>query len=294
ETLIVADYRGLSVPAINKLRGELLEHGARFTVVKNTLTRRAAEEAGADALLALLDGATAIAFLETDGDPVAVAKALNAAVRETRVLEVRGGILDGQQIGQGDVASLATLPPTGRHPGRPAGRPGRRPTPCDAAADGRAPRPARERGQRPTDDGRRSVRRPAPRPGERDRRSHQAIGRAGPIRGGESRSTGVCGAGRNRNDRGSSLAGNRTGFRRYKFGRTRSGFGRGEGGVEMAKADTDKVVEQLGGMTVLELVELKNKLEEEWGVTAATPVAVAAAGAAPAAGGDGAAAEEKT
>jgi large subunit ribosomal protein L10 len=112
DTLIVADYRGLSVPAINKLRGELLEHGARFTVVKNTLTRRAAEEAGAEALLALLDGPTAIAFLETDGDAVAVAKALNAAVRETRVLEIRGGILDGQQIGQADVASLATLPPT--------------------------------------------------------------------------------------------------------------------------------------------------------------------------------------
>ena len=61
----------------------------------------------------------------------------------------------------------------------------------------------------------------------------------------------------------------------------------------MAKTDTDKVVEQLGGMTVLELVELKNKLEEEWGVTAAAPVAVAAPGAAPAAG-DGAAVEEKT
>ena len=60
----------------------------------------------------------------------------------------------------------------------------------------------------------------------------------------------------------------------------------------MAKTDTDKVVEQLGGMTVLELVELKNKLEEEWGVTAAAPMAVAAA---PAGGGDGAAAaEEKT
>jgi large subunit ribosomal protein L7/L12 len=57
--------------------------------------------------------------------------------------------------------------------------------------------------------------------------------------------------------------------------------------------DTDKVVEQLGGMTVLELVELKNKLEETWGVTAAAPVAVAAPGAAPAAG-DGAAEEEKT
>ena len=61
----------------------------------------------------------------------------------------------------------------------------------------------------------------------------------------------------------------------------------------MAKTDTDKLVEQLGGMTVLDLVELKNKLEEEWGVSAAAPVALAAPGAAPAAG-DGAAEEEKT
>jgi len=59
----------------------------------------------------------------------------------------------------------------------------------------------------------------------------------------------------------------------------------------MAKTDTDKLVQELGGMTVLDLVELKNKLEEEWGVTAAAPVAVAAAGAAP--GGDGAAAAEE-
>jgi large subunit ribosomal protein L7/L12 len=61
----------------------------------------------------------------------------------------------------------------------------------------------------------------------------------------------------------------------------------------MAKTDTDKLVETLGGMTVLDLVELKNKLEEEWGVSAAAPVAVAAPGAAPAAGGDGAAAAEE-
>jgi large subunit ribosomal protein L10 len=111
ETLIVADYRGLSVTEINDLRGQLLEHGARFTVVKNTLTRRAAEEAGADALVELLDGPTAIAFLESEGDPVAVAKALNAAARDTKVLEIRGGILDGQQIGEAEVKSLATLPP---------------------------------------------------------------------------------------------------------------------------------------------------------------------------------------
>jgi large subunit ribosomal protein L10 len=111
DTLIVADYRGLSVTEINNLRGQLRDHGARLTVVKNTLTRRAAEEAGADALLTLLDGPTAIAFLELDGDPVAVAKALSAAARETRVLEIRGGILDGQQIGEAEVKSLATLPP---------------------------------------------------------------------------------------------------------------------------------------------------------------------------------------
>ena len=58
----------------------------------------------------------------------------------------------------------------------------------------------------------------------------------------------------------------------------------------MAKTDTDKLVETLGGMTVLDLVDLKNKLEEEWGVTAAAPMAVAAA---PAGGGDGAAAAEE-
>jgi len=60
----------------------------------------------------------------------------------------------------------------------------------------------------------------------------------------------------------------------------------------VAKTDTDKLVEQLGTMSVLELVELKTKLEEEWGVTAAAPVAVAAPGAV-AAGGDGAAAAEE-
>ena len=88
ETLLVADYRGLTMPQIDELRSKLIEHGARFAVVKNTLTRRAAEAAGSDTLLALLEGPTAIAFLESDGDPVAVAKALVDAARETRVLEI--------------------------------------------------------------------------------------------------------------------------------------------------------------------------------------------------------------
>jgi large subunit ribosomal protein L10 len=111
DTLIVADYRGLTMTQIDDLRSKLLESGARFAVVKNTLTRRAAEAAGADALLALLDGPTAIAFLESDGDPVAVAKALSDAARSTRVLAVRGGILEGRPIESAEVESLAKLPP---------------------------------------------------------------------------------------------------------------------------------------------------------------------------------------
>src|SRR5438132_5753124 len=111
DTLFVADYRGLSMTEIDGLRTELLRHGARFSVVKNTLTRRAAEAAGADALLALLEGPTAIAFLEAEGDPVAVAKALADAARTSRVMTIRGGILEGRAIEGAAVEELAKLPP---------------------------------------------------------------------------------------------------------------------------------------------------------------------------------------
>jgi large subunit ribosomal protein L10 len=111
ETLLVADYRGLTVTEIDGLRTQLLQHGARFQVVKNTLTRRAAEAAGADALLTLLDGPTAIAFLESDGDPVAVAKALADLARTGRMLVIRGGVLDGAAITADEVEELAKLPP---------------------------------------------------------------------------------------------------------------------------------------------------------------------------------------
>ena len=110
ETLIVADYRGLTMPQVDALRTELLTHGAKFQVVKNTLTRRAAEAAGADHLLALLEGPTAIAFLESDGDAVAVAKALRAAARETQVIEIRGGVIQGRTMSAEEVSTLATLP----------------------------------------------------------------------------------------------------------------------------------------------------------------------------------------
>jgi large subunit ribosomal protein L10 len=111
ETLLVADYRGLTMPQIDELRTRLLESGARFTVVKNTLTRRAAEAAGTEGLLALLDGPSAIAFLEADGDMVATAKALADAARETNVLEIRGGIMQGRAVSAAEVEILAKLPP---------------------------------------------------------------------------------------------------------------------------------------------------------------------------------------
>jgi large subunit ribosomal protein L10 len=111
ETLIVADYRGLTMTQIDALRGQLLDQGAQFSVVKNTLTRRAAEAAGADALLALLEGPTAIAFLEAGGDPVAVAKTLADAARDTRILAIRGGVLEGRTMTADEVDELAKLPP---------------------------------------------------------------------------------------------------------------------------------------------------------------------------------------
>jgi large subunit ribosomal protein L10 len=111
ETLFVADYRGLTMPQIDALRGRLLENGAKLSVVKNTLTRRAAQAAGADALLALLEGPSAIAFIEADGDMVAVAKALADSARETKVLEIRGGVMSGREISASSVEELAKLPP---------------------------------------------------------------------------------------------------------------------------------------------------------------------------------------
>jgi large subunit ribosomal protein L10 len=111
QTLMVADYRGLNMPEIEELRTRLLEAGARFTVVKNTLTKLAAEQAGTKDVLELVDGPTAIAFLEADGDPAAVAKVLNETARAHDVLVIRGGILDGSLVGDAEIKRLATLPP---------------------------------------------------------------------------------------------------------------------------------------------------------------------------------------
>jgi large subunit ribosomal protein L10 len=111
ETLMVADYRGLTMPEIDELRTRLLEAGARFTVVKNSLTRRAAEAAGKEDVLELIDGPTAIAFLEAEADPVAVAKVLSETSRANDVLVIRGGVVEGALVGDAEIKRLATLPP---------------------------------------------------------------------------------------------------------------------------------------------------------------------------------------
>jgi large subunit ribosomal protein L10 len=111
DTLLVADYRGLTMPQIDALRSRLIESGAKFSVVKNTLGRRAAEAAGAEALLTLLEGPSAIAFLEADGDMVAAAKALADTARDSKILAIRGGVLQGRPLTVDEVETLAKLPP---------------------------------------------------------------------------------------------------------------------------------------------------------------------------------------
>src|SRR5438309_426440 len=111
QNLLVADYRGLTMPQIDELRTKLLESGARFSVVKNTLTRRAAEEAGVTQLLDLIDGPTAIAFIDADGDPAVAARILNDTARAHDVLVIRGGLLEGDTVSDVEIKRLATLPP---------------------------------------------------------------------------------------------------------------------------------------------------------------------------------------
>ena len=109
ETLYVSDYRGLTVTEITQLRGELRQHGARVKVLKNTLTRRAVEEAQREEIVPLLSGPTAITFC--GDDPVGPAKALVNFARTHPMLEVRGGILQGSILDLSDIKALSLLPP---------------------------------------------------------------------------------------------------------------------------------------------------------------------------------------
>jgi large subunit ribosomal protein L10 len=111
EAVFAVDYRGISVPQAADLRTKLNDAGARFRVVKNTLTQLSADKAGAESLKELLEGPTAFTFVAVDGGDVALAaKALAQFRRETDLLAFKGGVMGGEVITADQIAALSRLP----------------------------------------------------------------------------------------------------------------------------------------------------------------------------------------
>jgi large subunit ribosomal protein L10 len=108
DAVFAIDYRGISVPQAAELRTKLRDADASFRVVKNTLSERAAEQAGADGLKELLQGPTAMTFVR--GDAAAAAKALRDFRRATQLLEFKGGWMNGAALSPEEIDSIAQLP----------------------------------------------------------------------------------------------------------------------------------------------------------------------------------------
>lgn len=109
DAAVLAEYRGLKVGELARLRASLRPAGTEFKVFKNTLARRAAEEAGLTDLLPMLAGPTAIAFVH--GDAVVAAKAMRDFARTAPALVVKGGLLGARVLVPADVEALADVPP---------------------------------------------------------------------------------------------------------------------------------------------------------------------------------------
>lgn len=108
EAIIVTDYRGLTVPEIQELRGKIRDAEGSYAVVKNTLAKRALEEAGLPAIDEMLIGPVGIGFCAHNVP--GVAKAITDFAKKNDVLEVKGGLMDGKAIDEAAVKSLASLP----------------------------------------------------------------------------------------------------------------------------------------------------------------------------------------
>src|SRR3954452_12122043 len=108
QAIFAVDYRGLSVRQAADLRGRLIEIDANLRVVKNTLTERAADQAGADVLKKFLEGPTAFTFV--NGDPVLAAKAIAGFRREAQLPEFKGGWMDGKELSIEELEALSRLP----------------------------------------------------------------------------------------------------------------------------------------------------------------------------------------
>jgi large subunit ribosomal protein L10 len=108
EAIFAVDYRGISVSDAAELRSRLRDAQTRFRIVKNSLTERASDQAGAEALKPMLEGPTALAFVT--GDAALAAKALNDAARNFGTLEFKGGLMNGDTLTADQVRSIARLP----------------------------------------------------------------------------------------------------------------------------------------------------------------------------------------
>jgi len=108
EAIFAVDYRGLTVTQAADLRDQLRGADAKLRVVKNSLSERAADKAGAAALKPMLQGPTALALV--NGDAALAAKALSDAARALNILEFKGGLLNGTTLSADDVRSIARLP----------------------------------------------------------------------------------------------------------------------------------------------------------------------------------------
>ena len=106
--VFAVDYRGLSVARAAELREKLREADTKFRIVKNSLSERAADKAGAEALKSMLVGPTALALVR--GDVALAAKALNDMARSLNILEFKGGLMDGATLSADEVRSIARLP----------------------------------------------------------------------------------------------------------------------------------------------------------------------------------------
>jgi large subunit ribosomal protein L10 len=106
--IFAVDYRGISVPQVAELRAKLRDADATFTVVKNSLTERAADQAGAETLKDYLAGPTALTFVR--GDAATAAKAIADYARITQLLPFKGGLMDGDSLDIEQLRSLSRLP----------------------------------------------------------------------------------------------------------------------------------------------------------------------------------------
>ena len=291
DAAVLTEYRGLSVRALAELRGSLRPANTEYKVFKNTLARRAVEQAGLTDLLDMLEGPVAIAFVR--GDAVLAAKALKEFGRTNPELVVKGGLLGDAVLTPKDVAALADVPPREELLAKLAG--GFQAPLTKAAglfqaftrnfAYGVKALIDQRGGVDDAEAARRGARDRGPRSGARDRDARRRGGGA---------CRGECcdGTGSGRGDRrerqrsvGSSPASERPPAR---VPRAAANERKEQESSEMAtKLNTEELLDVFKNMTVLELNDFLKAFEEEFGVTAAAPVAVAAG---PAAAGDGAAA----